>query len=194
MAADEQLDFRRDINPNTQYELTSLLGEGSYGAVYKARSRIIKSGREVAVKIIPDADDDLTSLWREIKFLQDLRSPFVVSFIESLLFDNELWLVMELCDGGSLYDIKEAKKSPLEEPQIKAIMAFSVLGLAHLHGQMSIHRDVKSGNILLTTDGRAKLGDFGISAQLTDTIMKRRTVIGSPYWMAPEVIQEASCK
>ena len=136
----EQLDFRRDINPNTLYELTSLLGEGSYGAVYKAKSRIIKSGREVAVKIIPDADDDLTSLWREIKFLQDLRSPFVVSFIESLLFDNELWLVMELCDGGSLHDLKEARKAPFAEPQIQAIMAFSVLGLAHLHSQMSIHR------------------------------------------------------
>ncbi|RYG60247.1 hypothetical protein EON64_19445, partial [archaeon] len=70
----------------------------------------------------------------------------------------------------------------------------STLGLAHLHAQMSIHRDVKSGNILMTLDGQAKLGDFGISAQLTDTIMKRRTVIGSPYWMAPEVIQETSCK
>eukprot|EP01036_Dinobryon_divergens_P026574 gene26574-35242_t len=216
------LDLRRDIDPNSVYELVSLIGEGSYGAVYKAylrggrsdhfsssasssyemQSEILsphqalreslrsglgdesRSGQGVAVKIIPDADNDLTSLSEEIKFLQDLRSPFVVSFIESLLFDNELWLVMELCDGGSLYDLKEAKKDDFNEED--------VLGLAHLHSHMSIHRDVKSANILLTRDGRAKLGDFGISARLTDTILKRRTVIGSPYWMAPEVIQETS--
>eukprot|EP01032_Pedospumella_encystans_P024720 gene24720-27946_t len=98
---------------------------------------------------------------------------------------------MELCDGGSLFDLKEAVPS-FTEPELQSIIAFSVIGLAHLHAQRSIHRDVKTGNILLTKDGRAKLGDFGISAQLTDTIMKRRTVIGSPYWMAPEVIQETS--
>lgn len=187
------LDFRRDVDPNTLYELTALLGEGSYGAVYRAKPRSTSAvHKEVAIKIIPDADDDLTALWREIRFLQVLRSPFVVSFIESFLFDNELWLAMELCDGGSLYDLKEAQKGSFRENDLQVIMAFCVMGLAHLHAQMSIHRDVKSGNILLTRDGRAKLADFGISAQLTDTIMKRRTVIGSPYWMAPEVIQETS--
>lgn len=119
------LDFRRDVDPNSLYELTALLGEGSYGAVYRARSRDPRSTyEEVAIKIIPDADDDLTALWREIRFLQVLRSPFVVSFIESLLFDNELWLVMELCDGGSLYDLKEAIKAPFTEPQLVAVMAF----------------------------------------------------------------------
>src|SRR5689334_5808062 len=92
-----EIDFRRDVNPNSLYELTALLGEGSYGAVYRGKSRSVNDDTEVAIKIIPDADDDLTALWREIRFLQVLRSPFVVSFIESLLFDNELWLVMELC-------------------------------------------------------------------------------------------------
>lgn len=119
----EELDFRRDIDPNSLYELVSLLGEGSYGAVYNARSRDPNRQEEVAIKIIPDADDDLTSLWREIRFLQVLRSPFVVSFIESLLYDNELWLVMELCDGGSLFDLKEAVES-FTEPELQAIMAF----------------------------------------------------------------------
>lgn len=190
---DLELDFRRGIDPNSLYELSALLGEGSYGAVYRGKLRKGGEGAaDVAIKIIPDADDDLTSLWREIRFLQVLRSPYVVSYIESLLYDNELWLVMELCDGGSLYDLKEANKGQFTEPELQAIMAYCTLGLAHLHAQLSIHRDVKSGNILLTRDGRAKLGDFGISAQLTDSIMKRRTVIGSPYWMAPEVIQETS--
>jgi hypothetical protein len=119
-----EVDFRRDVNPNAVYELTALLGEGSYGAVYRGRSRIGNDLNEVAIKIIPDADDDLTALWREIRFLQVLRSPFVVSFIESLLFDNELWLVMELCDGGSLHDLKEAMKTTFNEKQLKVIIAF----------------------------------------------------------------------
>ena len=121
---DQTLDFRRDIDPNSLYELTSLLGEGSYGAVYRAIPRNAENPEEVAIKIIPDADDDLTALWREIRFLQVLRSPFVVSFIESLLYDNELWLVMELCDGGSLYDLKEAIKGGFSEPELQGIMAF----------------------------------------------------------------------
>jgi serine/threonine protein kinase len=157
----DELDFRRDVDPNMLYELVSLLGEGSYGAVYSARSRDSSKPGDVAIKIIPDADDDLTALWREIKFLQVLRSPFVVSFIESLLYDNELWLVMELCDGGSLFDLKEAVAS-FTEPELQAVMAFryicatitfwcstvtiivvvphSTIGLAHLHSQRSIHR------------------------------------------------------
>lgn len=136
----DELDFRRDVDPNSIYELVSLLGEGSYGAVYSGRSRDpSRSQQDVAIKIIPDADDDLTSLWREIRFLQVLRSPFVVSFIESLLYDNELWLVMELCDGGSLFDLKEAVPS-FTEPELQSIIAFSVIGLAHLHAQRSIHR------------------------------------------------------
>lgn len=123
LSPSDELDFRRDVDPNTLYELVSLLGEGSYGAVYNGRSRDANKQESVAIKIIPDADDDLTSLWREIRFLQVLRSPFVVSFIESLLFDNELWLVMELCDGGSLFDLKEAVTS-FTEQELQAIIAF----------------------------------------------------------------------
>lgn len=121
--SDNEIDFKKDVNPNSLYELTALLGEGSYGAVYRARSRIDESD-EVAIKIIPDADDDMEALWREIRFLQVLRSPFVVSFIESLLFDNELWLVMELCDGGSLHDLKAAMKTTFNEEQLKYIIAY----------------------------------------------------------------------
>jgi polo-like kinase 1 len=144
----DELDFRRDVDPNSIYELVSLLGEGSYGAVYNGKSRNPNHPEDVAIKIIPDADDDLTSLWREIRFLQVLRSPFVVSFIESLLYDNELWLVMELCDGGSLFDLKEAVPS-FTEPELQAIMAFSAIGLAHLHTQRSIHRVCRTADYTL---------------------------------------------
>ncbi len=121
---DPSIDLKTNVDPNAEYELSSLLGEGSYGAVYRGRSRSAERSDEVAIKIIPDADDDLTALWREIRFLQVLRSPFVVSFIESLLYDNELWLVMELCDGGSLYDLKEANNASFTEQQLQGIIAF----------------------------------------------------------------------
>lgn len=141
---ENSLDFKKDINPNSLYELISLLGEGSYGAVYHAINRsnnydLIDNVdndellSDVAIKIIPDANDDLTAIWKEIKFLQLLRSPFVVSFITSFLYDNELWLVMELCDGGSLYDLKEAKKNQFNEIELKSIISFATLGLDHLY-------------------------------------------------------------
>lgn len=116
----------------------------------------------------------------------------IIIIIESLSLSSSILLSYHISDGGSLYDLKEAHTTQCTEDELKGIIAFSTLGLAHLHSHRSIHRDIKSANILLTKDGKAKIGDFGISAQLTDTIMKRRTLIGSPYWMAPEVIKQSS--
>lgn len=176
-------------DPNQVFELVELLGEGSYGAVYKGVNKL--NGDESAIKIIP-SEEDMTQLQQEIDFLRRLKSPYVVSFIEGYLFDMELWIVMEYCAAGSMSDLYEATKTPLNEPQLRAVMAYCVLGLNHLHMHRSIHRDLKAGNILLTDRGVAKLADFGVSAQLTNTMQKRKTVIGTPFWMAPEVIQETS--
>mmetsp|Transcript_25343 Transcript_25343/g.25568 ORF Transcript_25343/g.25568 Transcript_25343/m.25568 type:complete len:573 (+) Transcript_25343:274-1992(+) len=176
-------------DPNLVFELVELLGEGSYGAVYKGVHKV--TGEELAIKIIP-SEEDMTQLEQEIDFLQRLKSPYVVSFIEGYLYDMELWIVMEYCAAGSLSDLYEATKTPLNETQLRGVMAYCVLGLHHLHSNRSIHRDLKAGNILLTADGVAKLADFGVSAQLTNTMQKRKTVIGTPFWMAPEVIQETS--
>lgn len=99
---------------------------------------------------------------------------------------------MQYCAGGSMSDVYDATQTTLTEPILRVIMAFSILGLNHLHSKRCIHRDVKAGNILLHADGTAKLADFGVSAQMTQTIQKRNTVIGTPFWMAPEVIQETS--
>eukprot|EP01041_Mallomonas_annulata_P010512 gene10512-21921_t len=176
-------------DPNLVFELVELLGEGSYGAVYKGVHK--ENGQELAIKIIP-SEEDMTQLEQEIDFLQRLKSPYVVSFIEGYLYDMELWIVMEYCAAGSLSDLYEATKTPLNEVQLRGVMAYCVLGLHHLHSNRSIHRDLKAGNILLTADGVAKLADFGVSAQLTNTMQKRKTVIGTPFWMAPEVIQETS--
>lgn len=176
-------------DPNDKYELVELLGEGSYGAVYKAVNR--KTEEEVAIKILP-AEEDTTKLEIEIQFLIEMSSEFVVSFIEGYNFESEIWIVMQYCAGGSMSDVYDATHTTLSEPILKVIMAFSVLGLNHLHSKRCIHRDVKAGNILLHADGTAKLADFGVSAQMTQTIQKRNTVIGTPFWMAPEVIQETS--
>ena len=184
----ENNQFDASRNPILLYDLVQLLGEGSYGRVYKGNNKATES--EVAIKIIPcDNQSDVTS---EIEFLRKLKCPYIVSFIDGFLFEEELWIVMEFCAGGSLSDLKEITKVNLTESQLKLVLTYCTLGLRHLHGLMSIHRDIKAGNILLTIDGLAKLADFGVSAQMQSATQKRRTVIGTPFWMAPEVIQETS--
>lgn len=183
------MDIESNVDPNSFIELTELLGEGSYGAVYKAVDS--RSGEEVAVKILP-AEEDITELEKEIKFLKQLTCPLVVGYFGCYLWDNELWILMEYCAGGSVSDIVDAANVRFTEPQIAAIMAYVMLGLEHLHSHRSIHRDLKAGNVLIASSGACKLADFGVSAQITTTMGKRKTVIGTPFWMAPEVIQETS--
>jgi serine/threonine protein kinase len=177
-------------NPSSTYDLVLLLGEGSYGRVYKAFKKEEVGVTEVAVKIIPcDSQSDVNA---EIDFLRKLNCPYIVSFVDGFLYDEELWIVMEYCAGGSLSDLKEITNRNLTESELRLVMCYCILGLRHLHNFMSIHRDIKAGNILLTVDGIAKLADFGVSAQNQSATQKRRTVIGTPFWMAPEVIQETS--
>ena len=175
-------------NPSLVYDLLVLLGEGSYGRVYKGIHKF--EHIEVAIKIIPcENQSDVTS---EIEFLRKLKCPYIVSFVDGFLFEDELWIIMEYCAGGSLSDLREITKMNLTEAELQLTICYCILGLKHLHSLMSIHRDIKAGNILLTLDGRAKLADFGVSAQMQSATAKRRTVIGTPFWMAPEVIQETS--
>lgn len=176
-------------DPQLKYELVEMLGEGSYGAVYRSVNR--KTREEVAIKILPSTDD-VSKTDMEVQFMKRLRSPYIVSFIDGYNFDGELWIIMEYCAGGSMSDLYEATKKPIEENALREIVAFTTLGLNHLHSHRSIHRDIKAGNILLSSSGCTKLADFGVSANLTDTMQKRKTVIGTPFWMAPEVIQETS--
>ncbi|KAL6064718.1 non-specific serine/threonine protein kinase [Balamuthia mandrillaris] len=174
-------------NPEKEFQLMEKLGEGSYGSVWKALHRT--SGRIIALKKVV-VDDDLDDLINEINIMKQCQSPYVVSYFGSYFKDNELWIVMEYCGGGSVSDIMRIVNKTLTEEQIAVVVYYVLNGLSYLHSVRKIHRDIKAGNILLNHKGEAKLADFGVSGQLSDTMAKRQTVIGTPFWMAPEVIQE----
>ncbi|TMW55791.1 hypothetical protein Poli38472_010673 [Pythium oligandrum] len=184
--------IQRHANPEELFEVLERLGEGSYGKVYKALYR--PNADVVALKIVPsdgDDDRDFQQLTKEIHILEKCQSPFIVQYYGSFLYESHLWISMEFCAAGSLADLLALRRRCLNEAQVAAVCANVALGLAYLHANHSIHRDIKAGNILLASSGIAKLADFGVSAQLTTTINKRKTVIGTPFWMAPEVIQES---
>ena len=183
--ADEEQSVK---NPEAHFTLSEKLGEGSYGNVFRGVHK--GSDHDVAVKVIP-VQGDWEELKKEIKILRQCKSDFVVQYYGSYMTqDDDMWIVMEYCSAGSVSDLMESTCRTLTEEQFQHITASVLLGLSYLHGMKLIHRDIKSGNILLTARGQAKLADFGVSAQMNTTVSKRQTVIGTPFWMAPEVIQE----
>nr|VDD63910.1 unnamed protein product [Brassica oleracea] len=177
-------------DPTTKYEFLNELGKGSYGSVYKARD--LKTSEIVAIKVISltEGEEGYEEIRGEIEMLQQCNHPNVVRYLGSFQGDDYLWIVMEYCGGGSVTDLMNVTEEPLEEYQIAYICREALKGLAYLHSIFKVHRDIKGGNILLTEQGEVKLGDFGVAAQLTRTMSKRNTFIGTPHWMAPEVIQE----
>ncbi|GLT75050.1 hypothetical protein SLA2020_468030 [Shorea laevis] len=178
-------------DPSTKYELLHELGKGSYGAVYKARD--VKTSELVAIKVISlcEGEEGYEEIRGEIEMLQQCSHPNVVRYLGSYQGEEYLWIVMEYCGGGSVADLMNVTEEPLEEYQIAYICREALKGLDYLHSIFKVHRDIKGGNILLTEQGEVKLGDFGVAAQLTRTMSKRNTFIGTPHWMAPEVIQES---
>ncbi|XP_015675749.1 serine/threonine-protein kinase TAO2-like [Protobothrops mucrosquamatus] len=161
------------------------IGHGSFGAVYFARD--IRNNEVVAIKKMSYSGKQSNEKWqdiiKEVKFLQELRHPNTIEYKGCYLREHTAWLVMEYC-LGSASDLLEVHKKPLQEVEIAAITHGALQGLAYLHSHNMIHRDVKAGNILLTEPGQVKLGDFG-SASI---IAPANSFVGTPYWMAPEVI------
>jgi len=175
-------------DPTKQYDLLQEIGEGSYGKVYKAKTK--QGNNLLAIKIIP-VDNDLEDLDKEIEALKKVKnSNYIVRYHGNFQNEGHLWIVMDLCDAGSVADVLSVCKKQLTEEEMRDICAAACLGLVHLHAHKLIHRDIKAGNILLTSQGHAKLADFGVSAQVSTMKSKRDTLIGTPYWMAPEVILE----
>jgi len=170
-----------------EYDLLEELGEGTFGKVVKGVDKKDKS--VVAVKLIPtESDQDMSQIMNEIKILKNCKHDNVVAYRGTFQRQNKIWIVMEYCGAGSLSDILDICEVTLTEDQISAVMKQCLSGLAYLHAAKKIHRDIKAANILLTDQGECKLADFGVSAQLDTTWSRRKTAIGTPYFMAPEVL------
>ena len=144
----------------------------------------------MAVKILP-VSQDLENLKKEIQILKRCKSPYIVQYYGSYMKDNDLWLILEYCNPGSVADIIKITKKTLSEAEIASICHAVLKGLEYLHDTKKIHRDIKAGNILLDHQGNAKLTDFGVSAQLINTYSKKKTLTGTPYWMSPEVLSNS---
>ncbi|XP_038266751.1 mitogen-activated protein kinase kinase kinase kinase 2 isoform X1 [Dermochelys coriacea] len=173
------------LDPRLRYELIQRIGAGTYGDVYKARDT--QTAELAAIKIVKlDPGDDISSIQQEITTLRDCRHHNVVAYFGSYLRNDRLWICMEFCGGGSLQEIYHTT-GPLSEKQIAYVCRETLQGLSHLHAKGKMHRDIKGANILLTLFGDVKLADFGVSAELTASVAKRKSFIGTPYWMAPEV-------
>ncbi|XP_059212100.1 LOW QUALITY PROTEIN: serine/threonine-protein kinase PAK 6-like [Centropristis striata] len=174
-------------DPRMTLENFVKIGEGSTGVVCIARER--HSGRQVAVKMMDVRKQQRRELlFNEVVIMRDYRHQNVVTMFRSALVEDELWVVMEYLQGGALTHI--ISESRLSEQQTATVCVGVLQALSYLHSQGVIHRDIKSDSILLTLDGRIKLSDFGFCAQISKEVPKRKSLVGTPYWMAPEVISK----
>ncbi|CAK9203423.1 unnamed protein product [Sphagnum troendelagicum] len=173
-----------------RFHSLQLIGKGSFGDVFKGFDK--EMNKEVAIKVIDleEAEDEVEDIQKEISVLSQCRSPHITEYYGSYLHNTKLWIVMEYMAGGSVSDLLETGP-PLDEASIASILRELLLSLEYLHGEGKIHRDIKAANVLLTSSGDVKVADFGVSAQLTRTVSKRKTFVGTPFWMAPEVIQNS---
>ncbi|XP_038264960.1 serine/threonine-protein kinase PAK 1 [Dermochelys coriacea] len=189
MSDEEILEKLRSIvsvgDPKKKYTRFEKIGQGASGTVYTAMD--VATGQEVAIKQMNLQQQPKKELIiNEILVMRENKNPNIVNYLDSYLVGDELWVVMEYLAGGSLTDV--VTETCMDEGQIAAVCRECLQALEFLHSSQVIHRDIKSDNILLGMDGSVKLTDFGFCAQITPEQSKRSTMVGTPYWMAPEVV------
>ncbi|THU74204.1 hypothetical protein C4D60_Mb04t30900 [Musa balbisiana] len=184
-----------------RFSSLELIGRGSFGDVFRGFDKELN--KEVAIKVI-DLEEaqrihdssrihvlfGIANIVNEISVLSQCRSPYITDYYGSYLHQTKLWIVMEYMAGGSVADLLQTGP-PLDEMSISCILRDLLHAIEYLHNEGKIHRDIKAANILLTEKGDVKVADFGVSAQLTKTMSRRKTFVGTPFWMAPEVIQNS---
>ncbi|TIA89684.1 hypothetical protein E3P99_01945 [Wallemia hederae] len=187
------------INPEKLYALQERVGKGSFGEVYKGYDR--RNHAQVAIKIIDleSAEDEIEDIQEEISILSQMDSQFVtkrvfvvnpsIRYHGSYLKKTHLWIIMEFCAGGSCSELM--KPGLIKEELIAILLRELLRGLEYLHSEGKLHRDIKAANVLLNSSGDVKLADFGVSGQLSATMTKKNTFVGTPYWMSPEVIKQS---
>ncbi|KAI8901591.1 kinase-like domain-containing protein [Globomyces pollinis-pini] len=179
---------KQRTDPELLYKKAERIGKGSFGEVFKGYN--VETNEPVAIKIIDmeKSEDEIDDIQKEIHIMSQLYSPYITKYYGSFIKKSKLWIVMEFCEGGSCFELLRAK--PFEEVYVAVIIRDLLKGLDHIHDDGKLHRDIKAANLLVCADGSLKLADFGVSGQISATLDKKHSFVGTPYWMAPEIIQQ----